>query len=91
MKILLYSLVILLIPGGLLWCWLHRMSSKRRRLRERQRINRLTQTALDELNDPDRYRHRPAATWNRSGLLTGTASNYVPDWAKPEDEKRKTK
>jgi hypothetical protein len=55
-------------------------------MKEEARINRVTQEALAAI--PERERNREA--WDHApDYGHGSESDYVPDWAVPEDKKRK--
>ena len=78
MRVFLYMLTILLIPGGFLFCIAHGVGrAHRRRVAARERIKWI---------QFQRWRNTipPAEAWERAEPYGhGSASTYVPEWAEP--------
>jgi hypothetical protein len=90
-RVFLYILTILLVPGGFLFCIGHFVGRRRvKRTMAEARINRITRTSLDSMPDRDEN----AEPWERAPYYGhGSASTYVPDWAVPvskHPKRRKT-
>ena len=82
MRVFLYILTILIVPGGFLLCIGHAVGRSRKiHMKEEARINRITKVALASI--PERERNPEA--WDRAPAYGhGSASDYVPEWAVPK-------
>jgi hypothetical protein len=79
---IIYALTILIVPGGFLFCAVNVWNRRQKRLRIEARLNSITRASLDDMRRTDSWEH--AAPYGH-----GSASLYVPDWAVPEDKRKK--
>ena len=87
MRLLIYAFAILIVPGGFLFCAAHIHGRwRRRKMVERNRIaaNNARWNQVVSSRSPHRE------SWDRPEPCSlGSASTYVPDWAKPLTGTRK--